>query len=319
MKVYISEFLTHCKYEKRLNPKTLKAYDIDLTQFSLFITKHLGDPYRIDQITKEEIKNYLVYLNNRYAIKSVKRKIASAKAFFSYLEFDDKIPVSPFRKVRVQLKEPFRLPTVLDIAEVRRLFNLVYQKRDALRSSSLFQYKTVIRDIAVLELLFGTGIRVGELCTLKTENVYLDRTYGFIKIRGKGNKDRIIQLCNQELLQALRCYKKLFNDSNSPYFFKNRLHNRLSPQSVRFMVRKYSAEAGIKKTITPHSFRHTFATLLLEEGVDIKYIQRILGHSSILTTQIYTHVSNQKQKEILELQHPRNRLSFERESMMNEG
>ncbi|MCG8374796.1 MAG: tyrosine-type recombinase/integrase [Balneolales bacterium] len=310
MNILITEFLTHCEFEKNLNPKTLKAYKIDLTQFSAFIKRHIESNINIGDISKEEIKSYLIYLNKKYAIKSVKRKLATTKAFFNYLEFEDKIQVNPFRKVRVRLKEPFRLPTVLDISEIRMLFRIVYKKKNSLRNKHSFKYKTILRDIAILELLFGTGMRVSELCNLKSDHVNLEERTGFVKIRGKGNKDRIIQLCNPELLQSLHAYRETGVDSSCIYFFKNRIEQRLSPQSVRFMIRKYVSETNIKKNITPHCFRHTFATLLLEEGVDIKYIQKILGHSSILTTQIYTHVTNQKQRQILELQHPRNRLSF---------
>lgn len=306
MKVHIFEFLAHCKFEKNLNAKTLKAYKIDLKQFHDFLQYQLDKNPSISEITKEEIKAYIAHLVKKYEIKSVKRKLASAKAFFSHLEFEDKIAINPFRKVRIQLKEPFRLPIVLEMAEIRRLFKVVYKEKRSIKSKTSFRYQTLIRDIAVLELLFATGIRVGELCGLRSNRINLHE--GFIKVDGKGNKERVIQLCNKELLKALKEYRQLSSPKLTVYFFHNRLNKPLSTQSVRFMIRKYVAKANITKTVTPHCFRHTFATMLLEEGVDIKYIQRILGHSSILTTQIYTHVSNQKQREILASKHPRNRL-----------
>jgi len=158
--------------------------------------------------------------------------------------------------------------------------------------------------------LFGTGIRVSELCSLSKEIINDD--FALIKVNGKGRKERTIQISNDEIKETLKCYYLLFKDKieKSNYFFINRLGNRLSEQSVRLMIRKYRLQCDITKNITPHIFRHSFATLLLENDVDIKYIQAILGHSSIVTTQIYTHVNSEKQSEILHLKHPRNELHY---------
>ena len=167
-----------------------------------------------------------------------------------------------------------------------------------------------MRDIAVLELLFATGVRVSELCTLGYDDVRLEE--GEIKIYGKGAKERFVQIANPNVLGALHCYQEAYKDAitQSGAFFVNRLHKPLSDQSVRSIVNKYCRLAGVESHITPHMFRHSFATLLLEEGVDIRYIQRLLGHSSILTTQIYTHVAGKKQRDILLEKHPRNKIHF---------
>ena len=153
-------------------------------------------------------------------------------------------------------------------------------------------------------------MRISELCSLKIEQI--DLTEYIIKIYGKGSKERLIQICNhnvQELLQ--KHIKERSQDiSNNDYLLINRLHNRLSEQSVRNMITNYAKQAGIPLHITPHMFRHSFATLLLEEDVDIRYIQQMLGHSSITTTQIYTHTSINKQKSILTIKHPRNNLNI---------
>lgn len=165
----------------------------------------------------------------------------------------------------------------------------------------------IIRHIAVLELLFATGIRISELCSIR--NCDIDLKEGLILIHGKGSKERLIQIPNKSVLLSLRTYYDSKSLSrNTKYFFTNRLDNRLSEQSVRFMIRKYTSMAGIEEKITPHMFRHTFATMLLEEDVDIRYIQKILGHSSIITTQIYTHVSSNKQRDILDRKNPRNKI-----------
>lgn len=171
-----------------------------------------------------------------------------------------------------------------------------------------FSRRNAVRNIAVLEILFATGARVSEICTLTPDMV--DLTNHTIKIFGKGSRERIIQIENPDVLEALNRYYETFRSDilESGFFFVNKLHQRLTEQSVRVMISNQAAAIGYNKHITPHMFRHSFATLLLEEDVDIRYIQKILGHSSIATTQIYTHVSMAKQKEILSVKHPRNKI-----------
>ncbi|MDQ1353698.1 MAG: integrase/recombinase XerD, partial [Acidobacteriota bacterium] len=221
--------------------------------------------------------------------------------------------VNPFRKMRIKIREPLVLPDALTLEEVKTLFRVVYRQKKQFEDRSTYAYKSIVRDITVLELLFATGIRVSELCHLKKEHVNLERKY--IQVNGKGSRERIIQVCSEEIAAILEECIELFhtggNEGQIIYFFSNRLGQRLSEQSVRFMVKKYAGLADIRRSITPHTFRHTFATLLLEEGVDIRYIQQILGHSTITTTQIYTHVTSLKQKEILFNQHPRGKISGE--------
>jgi integrase/recombinase XerD len=234
--------------------------------------------------------------------KSIKRKIATIKALFNYFEYEDEILVNPFRKIRIQIKEPFKLPNVMDIGEIEKILRCAYNKLPSKNKKGAGTW----RDIAVLELLFATGLRVSEISNLKIHSVNLNT--GLIKVKGKGNKERIITVCNQEPLQALKMYSNLLHSKigyGEEYFFLNRLNKRLSEQSIRFLVKKYARIAGLERNITPHVFRHTFATLLLEQDVDIKYIQHLLGHSSITTTQIYTHVNSGRQREILSHKHPR--------------
>ncbi len=297
----IQDYLAHCKFEKGLSPKTLKSYKIDLTQFACFIKQSH------DLCCKEDLHTYIALLHSRYKIKSVKRKIASLKAFYNHLEYEELMEINPFSKIKVKLHEPFILPRTIPIETVELLLQCAYQQKSIANKNS-YQYRAILRDIAVLELLFATGIRVSELCTLRTEAVDLiGRT---IKIYGKGAKERIIQIGNEDVLAAVNAYYQAFsyNIMETGLFFINRLGHQLSDQSVRFMISKYANLAGIELHITPHMFRHSFATFLLEEDVDIRYIQQLLGHSSIVTTQIYTHVTSKKQREILTTKHPRNKL-----------
>ena len=299
----VLEFLSHCQFEKNLSDKTLKAYKLDLKQFYEYIKK-CNHPTEILNIEKTIIKDYLKNISGSKP-KTIKRKIATIKAMFNFLEYEDEILINPFRKIRIQIKEPKILPNVLSITEIKQIFKIVYQLKSKYLDLSTYSYAELARDIAVLELLFATGIRVSELSNLKTEDI--DLKIGLIKVVGKGSKERIIQITNKEALSSLREYYKLFKSKivSNKYFFINRLDNILSEQSIRFMVKKYAKKADLLKTITPHTFRHTFATLLLEQDVDIKYIQHLLGHSSIMTTQIYTHVNQDKQKKILSTKHPR--------------
>lgn len=296
-----AHYLDIWQYQRNLSPKTLKAYRIDLRQFTDFMKMTDGD------LNKTNLSDYITHLHKNYKPRSVKRKIACIKSFCSCLEQDDVIGKNPFSKIRTKFQEPFCLPKTIPFDEIQEIFTATYSE---LRSSDKgsFEHKKCIRDVAVLELLFATGMRVSELCSLKTEDVNLSDHY--IIINGKGSKERVVHIGNRSVIRALNMYRSAFCDklSKSDYFFINRLDNRLSEQSVRAIVSKYTDKAAISRHITPHMFRHSFATLLLEEDVDIRYIQQVLGHSSIVTTQIYTHVTSKKQKHILTEKHPRNRI-----------
>ncbi|MDR0941518.1 MAG: tyrosine-type recombinase/integrase [Bacteroidales bacterium] len=305
----INDFILHCRYEKNLSPKTINAYSIDLEQFQSFINKQKGNP-AICSVSKELIKTYLQSVYH-FKPKTVKRKIASLKAMFNYLEYENDDFFNPFRKIKIKLKETKTLPTVMTIGEVKKILSLLYEDLNGNSKPDCYTYKAQIRNIAMIELLFATGLRISELCNLKTTDI--DLKTGSIKVLGKGSKERIIQLCNPDIKSLLKKYKKLYADhiEDEQNFFINRIGKPVSTQSVRLMLRQYVQRAGIAKKITPHSFRHTFATLLLEENVDIRYIQGMLGHSSINTTQIYTHINTESQKRILTTKHPRRKLKFE--------
>lgn len=301
--VLINVYLRHCQLEKRLSQNTIKAYRIDLTQFSCYMDTD------ITACNKGQMQDYLSFLHNRYQIKSVKRKIASLKAFYTYLVDENIIDTNPFDKLRIKLHEPFILPRTISLNTISLILQYAYKKKNLAKKTS-YQYKASLRDIAILELLFATGIRVSELCSMAFNSIDLNN--GIIKIYGKGAKERIIHIGNSDVLTAVCTYYTEFvgEIQKSGCFFVNRLGNEISDQSVRNMINGYVEAAGIQQHITPHMFRHSFATLLLEEDVDIRYIQQLLGHSSITTTQIYTHVTSKKQRDILTTKHPRNKLSI---------
>jgi integrase/recombinase XerD len=303
IKRYFDDYLDYCTYRKRLSPKTIIAYRIDLKQFFAYIDSD-GTGNGGAASAKELLKSYLSFLSETYKCASIKRKLASIRAYYNYLEDENIIAFNPVHALRAKFREEQRLPKTMLFHTVQRLLDFVYKKySDAPRPESL-------RDILVIEFLFATGVRVSELCSLKEEDV--DVTTGKINIFGKGSKERIVQICNPEVLAKLSEYRRVFDVDikSSGYFFINRLHRRFSEQSVRGMICNYTRKAGITQHITPKMFRHTFATLLLEEEVDIRYIQRMLGHASVKTTEIYTYVVSSKENEILMLKHPRNKINL---------
>ena len=290
------QYLTACESEKRLDKKTIKAYRIDLRQFTEYV---IGQAASFD---RETIKSYTAYMNQKFRPSTVKRKIASIRAFVTWLMEENLMGKNPFENLHLKVQKPTLLPRVIPFWVIRSILEEVH-KRQKLNLDNM----TVIRETAVIEMLFATGMRVSELSGLKTKNI--DLKEGVIRIFGKGSKERIAYIGNAEVLEALRKYAEACQPERNGTFFLNSRGKRLSEQSVRNIVRKYGELVDYPTRITPHMFRHSVATLLLEEDVDIRCIQHILGHSSILTTQIYTHVAETKQREIMEERHPRNGFS----------
>ena len=295
---YVAEYIEYCEYRKRLDRKTLKAYRIDLKQYADYL-QNIPEFH-----SKDILDKYITHLHKQYKPKTVKRKIASLKAFFHYMEYKEILSENPFSKLDIRFREAKLMPKTIPFHSLQTFLSTLYQQKE--QATSTYQLRCCIRDIAVIELLFATGMRISELCSLRPSDI--DFVSNNILIYGKGAKERILQIGNPEVLSALSLYHETFKSDIDAcgYFFVNRLKKKLSDQSVRYMITHYAKLAGIKQHLTPHMFRHSFATLLLEQEVDIRYIQRMLGHSSISTTEIYTHVSNVKQKDILLNKHPRN-------------
>lgn len=297
----VQSYLHVCEYQKNLDEKTIKAYRCDLKQFSAFINEKAP--------SRPMIQAYIDSMHTQYKPKTVKRKIASLKAYFNYMESEELIKNNPFYKLKISYKEALVLPRTVPLSTLEQLLQTMYRelRRSALPKAS---YKVMIRWIAVIELLFASGMRISELCGLREHDV--DLVDNIVHIFGKGSRERIMQIENPAVIAILSEYRTCHREAitSTAYFFVNRLGRRLSDQSVRIMLNHWTKKASISQHITPHMIRHSFATLLLEEDVDIRYIQKMLGHSSITTTQIYTHVAMAKQKQILSTKHPRNKMAF---------
>ena len=298
LQTQLDNYLEFCQFQKRLDSKTLKAYRIDLTQFIRQISVD-----NISSITLNLLEKYIATLHQTYKPKTSKRKIASLKAFFHYLEYKDLIEHNPFNKIQVKFREPVILPKTIPLDTVEVFLRTIYKQQKTAKTA--YQRKNALRDAAVIEMLFATGMRISELCSLQIGDVNLME--GTILILGKGSKERMIQLGSGDVINTLVEYREVFDSliRACNYFFVNQNGNALSDQSIRRMINKYASLAAIELHITPHMFRHTFATSLLEADVDIRYIQEMLGHSSINITEIYTHVAMSKQRDILTTKHPR--------------
>ncbi|OQA57586.1 MAG: Tyrosine recombinase XerD [Candidatus Omnitrophica bacterium ADurb.Bin277] len=286
------EFLNYLSVEKGLAQNTLDAYRQDLTRYDEFLKKEKVSDW--SKLGRPHILKFLAAEGRRgLESTSVARALVSIKLFHRYLTKERLVP----EDVTSVLESPKlwkKLPQCLTMREM-----------DAILKAPDTKTSAGIRDRALLECLYATGMRVSEVTGLTAENVYLDNN--FIKCRGKGDKERIVPLGNVAV-SACRAYlgrvrAKLKAKSN--HFFLGRNGTGLSRQFVWQMIKKYAIRAGITKPIKPHTFRHSFATHLLERGADLRVVQELLGHSDISTTQIYTHVSGNRLKSVHARFHPR--------------
>lgn len=284
----ISNYLSYCETHKRLSTHTIRAYKNDLLQF--YNSNYDNVESYIEFLTKSNIKS-----------NTLRRKIASLKVFYNYLKFQDIIDENPFNQLRFQFRKEKILPKTIPYDVLKSVYSYLEQK--VIYSKSKYQKQKAERNLLIISLLLSTGIRISELCHIHFKDInFSNRT---LHIIGKGKKERILFLGDQTTFSLLKTYINKYCFQPNDYLFTG--HNplkALSEQSVRLILKKLVKKNNLSITITPHMFRHSFATMLLDKDVDIRYIQQILGHSSISVTQIYTHVSQSKQKEILTLCNP---------------
>lgn len=293
----IKNYIEAAELIRKLSPNTVKAYRIDLKQFAAFTQNTLANG--------DTIKRYIMHLNQQFAPRSVKRKIASVRAFYHDLAMNGILKKNPFDQLQIRVHAPKQLPRIIPRQIIHSILQRAYNEYSP-------GNRTVLRDIMVLELLFSTGLRVSELCSLSKDNFSLDSDGLRLLVHGKGSKERVIQLVTPELLKVSTLYCQTYSQQiqEQGAILHNRDGKRISPQSVQRIINKYLKKLNLQNHITPHMFRHTFATSLLEAGMDIRYIQALLGHSSIATTQIYTHVTTKQQTILLTELHPRSKMSF---------
>lgn len=293
----VQEFLRHLRNERNLSPHTVRAYEGDLLRFAAFQGGEMGLVERPPDLPA--MRRFLAELQKGgYQRASIARLLACLRTFYDYFLRDNRIGLNPVRAVRTPRLEK-KLPGVLDEDEVKRLLEAV--------SGDGF---SDLRDRAVLETLYGGGLRVSELAGLDLGDVQLEE--GTALVRGKGDKERLAPLGSAAtsallawLPERARLMERLGTSTDAVFLNKN--GTRLDVRSVRRLLNSRASLAGLKKAVTPHALRHSFATHLLNKGADLRAVQELLGHASLTTTQIYTHVSTHRLKDVYDKAHPRAR------------
>ncbi len=291
-KEIIYEFLDYISYEKKYSDNTEKNYELDLFKYFEYLDKN-----NLNYLTVKykDVSNFTLFLaKQNYKSTTINRIDSSIRSFYNYLELEEKINGNPF-KAASNLKVPKRLPNYFKYDEYLTMISVI-DKDD-------YEY----RNRLILEMLFATGLRVSELSNIKIKDI--DFSEREIKIMGKGSKERFV-FYNKECAIVLdsylkECRSKLLNSKDSEYLFINHLGDKLTDRGIRLIIDKIVKKSCIKSKVSPHTFRHTFATMLLNEGCNIKSVQELLGHSSLGTTGIYTHLTNDEVRLAYMKAHPR--------------
>ncbi|MDE7433383.1 MAG: tyrosine-type recombinase/integrase [Lachnospiraceae bacterium] len=293
---YSSKFINYLQATKNLSDKTISAYRSDLRQFFAYE----------QDILHPDICSFISYLTSKLKLKdtSVRRKIITLKIFYSYLIDIEVIDRSPFAKLKFRFKQERKLPKTLAVKDISKILNYFDTVNyDRLTTFAKFEY---VRDAALIDLLISTGIRIGEAAAITlTDIIISERT---LLIHGKGRKQRLIYISSPitwNRIVALLKERKLVNGN---HLFINRYGQPISIHGIEYIYKKYLTKAKITTHSTPHYLRHTFATNLLANGADLRSVQEILGHASVATTQIYTEVTTQRKKQVLNKFNYRNKL-----------
>jgi site-specific recombinase XerD len=285
------DFLRFCALERQLSQHTLQAYAADLIDFQRWLSTDIA----VAEVTTATLQAYLAALvrERKLSTATIRRRFACLKVFFRRLARQGDF-VNPFASWQLQLPRRKRLPRALSRTEVSSLLG------PSRHGGSLgMPARDLSLPLAML-LMISTGLRVGELCRLQIDD--LSPEAASIRVHGKGSRDRVVYITDATLRERLRAMIERRRESGIPYnsLFLNRHGLPMKPQSIRSRLRRHAAEVGLARRVTPHMLRHTAATLLIETGVDIRIVQRLLGHSSIATTEIYTHVSDEALRMTLE-------------------
>ena len=293
MEKYLDKFLQYLIYEKKYSEHTIKNYERDLDYFLLFLNdKKISN---IKNVTYQIIREYLIHLHNHnYSKKTICRYITSLRTFFKYL-YNEGIIDSNVTTLISNPKLDKKLPNYLYPNDLEKLLN-----------SPTTDNVLGIRDSLILELLYSTGIRVSELIDIKVKNINFNEKR--IKILGKGNKERYVlygNVCEKKLNKYLKESRNIFNKNNSEFLILNKNGQKITPRFIQKLMKKYQKLAGITVNVTPHTLRHTFATHLLEGGADLKSVQELMGHESLSSTQVYTHITSERLRSVYLKTHPR--------------
>lgn len=293
---YIKGFKAYLKLERSLSAHSVEAYLNDIDKLSQYFQSLSKEP-KLTDITTADLKLFITWLNELGMQASTQARVISGlKAFFSFLMLEDIIQIDPISLIEAP-KISRKLPDTLNIYEINSLIDAI----DASKPEGM-------RNKAIIEVLYGCGLRVSELTDLKISNLYPQ--IEFIKVIGKGNKERLVPIGGVALklldiyLNQVRVHANI-KKGNEDYIFLNRFGAKLSRISIFNLIKSLAVHVGLKKTISPHTLRHSFATHLIEGGADLRAVQEMLGHSSITTTEIYTHIDRDYLREVITQFHPR--------------
>ena len=289
---YIDKYLEYLKVERKYSNKTILSYKDDLIEYNEFLGNNFTNILNIDM---NIVNNYMKYLYDRKITKSsISRKLSSIRGLYNYLVREDIIKENHFNKIQNPKRELY-LPKFLKDEELDKIFSVCNSNNP-----------TEERDTLIIELLYATGVRVSELVNIKIKDI--NREEKLIKVLGKGNKERMV-IYNNHTKKALDTYLKdgynYFNKKSSEYLILNKNGNKLSERYIREIINKKVSQASLDINISPHTLRHTFATDILENGADLMTVKELLGHESLNTTSIYTHITNEQIKKTYNLAHPR--------------
>ncbi len=307
----VQEFLDFLKFEKHFSDYTVKCYGADLMQFARFLVNGHDNPEHAVDFQQADahlmacdalkVREYLAYMfSRRYSKSTTARKLASLRSFYRFNVRRQRLETNPLSTVRTPKQEK-RLPKCLDIDQIQRLLA-------APGSGDMLS----ARDRAMMEVMYSCGLRVSELVALEMQDI--DMAEGIVRVRGKGRKDRLTPI-GQHAIKALQEYLELrmaegkMQGQHATRVFVNKHGTPLSTRSVRRKMDKYLAIAGIEPGVSPHTLRHSFATHMLNAGADLRSVQELLGHQSLSTTQIYTHLTTARMKQVYDQAHPRAKVS----------
>ena len=312
----IQQFVHYLALERNASPHTCRCYRKDLEGFEDFLKSskmylNLPGEVEIEKVDRMAIRKYMSFLHRKNKKSSIARKISTLRSFFRYLIREQVISSNPAKSVSSPKVEK-TLPTTLTVDEA---FRLMESPRGIPEKSSGVSKQNYARDRAILELLYSSGLRVSELVGLNLNQ--LDSDLGIVRVMGKGRKERIVPV-GVKAIDALKAYLEARGGlTGEDAIFINPSGGRLTARTVGRVIKKYTRHSGIFRKVSPHSLRHTFATHLLDAGADIREIQEMLGHSSLSTTQRYTHVSMGKLMEVYDKAHPRSFRNVGRKSIDN--
>lgn len=315
-------FLTHCRVGRNLADNSLKAYRTDLREFLAFLEKR--DPPRTtaDAISPDDLRDYSRHLLDDRGLKqsTVRRRLASVRSMCSWLEREGQFPASPFRRLDLRIRVPEQIPRDLNASEVRKLLIHLYavagfpevRRITPLPANLKAAHFRALTTLTSVEILLSTGLRISELCNLELRHV--DLSSGTFTVMGKGSRVRCVFLTEPNIRALCRRYTKAraTRPAATDRLLVTTRGAPASDQHVRRLITRAAASAGLPRRITPHMLRHSCATALLEAGLDVRFVQRLLGHRSILTTQLYAHVHDASLKRALERAAPNSPWGFER-------